>query len=409
MKGAVEARLSKEERRLFFLLGVPNVGLSLSLTVLSTYFPVLASDLTSSRAAIGALVGGEGLVALLVPIWVGRWSDRVDTRFGPRLPFLMTTAPLGALALSLLPFAPSLPVMAVDVLLFYLAYFAYLAPYRALYPDLVSSGASGRAQGIQGFLGEIGMGAALVGGGLLLEIWRPLPYFAAAATLLLGTVVLVLGLGRSARVRAACERPSSAPPAETWALLRGHRDLRYLLGANVLLALTLAGLKAFVVLWLTEGLGKSMKFTAAVMAVVAGGTIVGALVAGKLADQHGPVRVMEISLSVFGLGLLLPAFSSSTLLLGVALPILALCGGAAVVLPYALLMRRMPAGSHGAAAGLYDLSGGLGTLLGPAITGVAIDLLRPLFASTRGYAAMWPAIGVSSLLSVVVLRRASST
>ena len=43
------------------------------------------------------------------------------------------------------------------------------------------------------------------------------------------------------------------------------------------------------------------------------------------------------------------------------------------------------------------------------ITGVAIDLLRPLFASTRGYAAMWPAIGVSTLLSVVVLRRASST
>ena len=59
-------------------------------------------------------------------------------------------------------------------------------------------------------------------------------------------------------------------------------------------------------------------------------------------------------------------------------------------MPYALLMRMRSAGSNGALAGLYDVSNGLGTLLGPAITGVAIDVLHPFFASTRGYAAMWP-------------------
>ena len=243
-----------------------------------------------------------------------------------------------------------------------------------------------------------------MGGGLLLELWRPLPYLLAAATLLLGTAVLALGLRRRARLRAAPEASPCSPPAEVWALLRDHRDIRRFAVANALLALAIGGLKAFVVLWLTEGLGKSMTFTAGAMAVVAAGAILGALVAGELADRRGVGRVMEASLTVFGLGLALGTFTRSTVLLGAAPPIIALSAGAATALPYALLMHLMPRRRHGAAAGLFDMSNGVGTLLGPAITGAAIDLLHPLFPSTGGYAAMWPVLSVATLLCVVVLR-----
>jgi maltose/moltooligosaccharide transporter len=401
----MKEKLSTSERRLFFLLGTPSVGLSLSLTVVSTYLPVLARRFTSSRTIIGALIGGEGLIALLVPLWVGGLSDRLDTRFGRRLPFLMVTAPAGALAIGAIPFAPSLVTMAVSVFFFYLAYFTYLAPYRALYADVVPRRTSGRAQGIQGAFSQIGTGAALVGGGLLLHLWRPLPYLVAAAALLLGTAVLVPGLIGSARLRAPPEGRRRSPPAEVWALVRDHRDIRCFSIANALVSLSISGLKAFVVLWLIEGLGKTMPFTAGAMAVVAVSSIVGGLAAGKLADRYGTARVLEGALLAFGLGLALPTFSNSTLVLGAALPLIALCGGAATVLPYALLMRLMTAEHHGAAAGLFDVSGGLGTLLGPAIAGLAIDLLAPLFESTQGYAAMWPVVSISAIGGAVLLRR----
>lgn len=404
MKRPARRRLSKEERRLLLLLGIPGFGLSIALTVLSTYLPVLARRFTSSRAGIGGLVGGEGLIAVLVPLWVGGFSDRIDTRLGRRLPFLIATAPLGALALTLLPFAPSLLVMGVLVFFFYLAYFTYLAPYRALYPDLVSPDVSGRAQGIQGIFTDVGMGAALVGGGILLDLWRPLPYLIAAASLLIGTGILVLGLRGSARQHTA-ERSTGSQAAEVWELIRDNRPIRAFMVANALLSLTLSGLKSFVVLWLTEGLGKSMTFVAGAMAVVALGAVAGALVTGKLADRYGTVVVLDRTLLIFGVGLLLPGFSSSTLLIGAELPFISFCGGAAIALPYALLMQIMPARSHGTAAGLFDVSGGIGTILGPAITGAAIDLFRPLFTSTKGYAAMWPVIGVSALASIVFVRR----
>jgi MFS family permease len=399
--------LSTEDRRFALLLGVPSFALALCLATLSTYLPVLARRFTSSTAVIGLLVGGEGLIAVLLPVLVGRLSDRTETRLGSRLPFLIVTAPVAALAIGLLPFAPSLLVMAAEVFVFYLAYFAYFSPYRALYPDLVSESASARAQGIQGVFNGAGLGCALVGGAFLLDLWRPLPYLLAGAVLLLATGIVVVGLGGTAPSRSARERNPRSPFAELWALIKDDRDvLRFVIG-NALLTLGLGGLKSFVVLWLSEGLGKSMTFTAGAMTVVAVGTVVGALVSGKLGDRYGPGRVLPVALCIFGVGLAVGTFSTSVVVLGIAFPFIALSGGAAAALPYALLLQLTPSKKHGIVAGLFDASSGIGTLLGPMLTGISIDLLRPLFPASHGYAAMWPVLSLSVIGSTVILWRAS--
>ncbi|MFT3773525.1 MAG: MFS transporter [Minicystis sp.] len=401
-----DAKLSPADRRLFVILGAPSLGLSLAVTVLATYLPLLARRFTSSTTTIGLLVGGEGLLALLVPIWAGALSDRVESRLGRRLPFLVVAGPVAVIALAVLPFAPSLLAMAVTVFFFYLAFFTYYAPYRALYPDLVTQGQAGRAQGIMGIFREIGLGAALVGGSLLTGLWLPLPYLVAAGVLLATTVTVVIGVRDRPEAHAPPSRAGGSPPAQVWALVRDHRDIRRFMVANALWELTMGGLKAFTILYLTAGLGRSLSFSAAVMGVIAMTAVIASPTAGQLADRHGPVRVMEIALAVFGLGLLVPIFSQSTVLLATALPLIAFGAVMALTLPYALLMRMMPAGSHGAAAGLFDLSGGAGTLLGPAITGLAIDVLRPHFTATNGYGAMWPVVSLSTLISIPILHGA---
>ncbi|MEO8875689.1 MAG: MFS transporter [Polyangiaceae bacterium] len=385
---------------------MPSFALALCLGVLSTYLPLLARRFTSSTAIIGLLVGGEGLIAVMLPIWVGRFSDRIDTRFGRRLPFLLVTAPVAAVALSLMPFAPSLLVMAAEVLVFYIAYFTYFSPYRALYPDLISEEASGRAQGIQGVFTGAGLGCALVGGGFLIALWRPLPYLIAGGALLAATAILMFGLRRNQSRKGLIGIDTRSPFSELTELLREQREMVFFVIGNALLTLGLSGLKSFVVLWLTEGLDKSMTFTAVAMIVVAVGTVVGALAAGKLGDRYGAGRVLVISLCVFGGGLAVGTFSTSVIILGAAFPVIALCGGAAVALPYALLMQLAPSKKNGIVAGLFDASSGIGTLLGPALTGIAIDLLRPFFPASHGYAAMWPVLSIAVLGSAVVMHYA---
>jgi MFS family permease len=401
------APLSDDDRRYALLFGAPSFALALCLGTLSTYLPVLARRFTSSTAIIGLLVGGEGLIAVLLPIWVGRYSDRIETRLGRRLPFLLATAPIAALALAALPFAPSLIVMAIEVFIFYIAYFTYFSPYRALYPDFISDEASGRAQGIQGVFTGAGLGVALVGGGFLLDLWRPLPYFLSGAVLLIATAILAFGLARTKSARRSLTNiETTSPFSELTALLRKQHEIFYFVLGNALLTLGLSGLKSFVVLWLTEGLGKSMTFTAVAMIVVAVGTVVGALASGKLGDRYGAGRTLCIFLFVFGGGLAVGTFSTSVILLGAAFPIIALCGGAAVALPYALLMQLAPAKKHGIVAGLFDASSGVGTLLGPALTGLSIDLLRNFFPSSHGYSAMWPVLSIAVLASAAIMQRA---
>jgi MFS family permease len=288
-------------------------------------------------------------------------------------------------------------------MLFYVAYFTYYAPYRALYSDVVPRAHAGRAQGLQGAFRAAGMGAALIGGALLMPVGRALPFVAAAAVLLATAFAMALALPRSAAGAPATE-PKVAPYRLVWSLLRDRPELRRFLGANVLWQLMEGGLKTFIVLYIHHGLHRSFSFSAGAMAVVALSALVSAPLAGKLADRFGGTRVMRVLLWVFGLGVILPAFSTSMGLLLVELPLMGMGGAMALALPYALLMRLVPRQSHGATAGLFDVTSGAGTLLGPLVTGAAIDLLRPLFPATSGYAAMWLVIGGASLASTLLLR-----
>jgi hypothetical protein len=76
-----------------------------------------------------------------------------------------------------------------------------------------------------------------------------------------------------------------------------------------------------------------------------------------------------------------------------------------MTLPQALAFTLAPVGSEGVAAGLQDFSRGVGVVLGPVVVGAAIDGLHGQLASTHGYAAMWPVIGIPVLASLVFLRR----
>jgi len=403
VRAGPDRKLYPAERRKYILLGLPTLGLSLTGTMLRAYVPVFARELTHSGLVIGAVVGGEGLVSLALPAWVGAASDRVDTRFGRRVPFIMASVPVIALALLFVPFGTSIAMLAIDVLVFYSAFYTCYAPYRALYSDIVPRTQSGRAQGIEGLFRGMGMGGGLVGGALLIPFWRPLPFFVASAVLVATTLVALFGLRRDVRHEPRGPARQSAV-SQVWTLIRDHRQIRWFLLANVLWQVTEGGLRSFIVLYIRRGLGWSFRAGAGGMAIVALGAVLAAPLAGKLADRYGAVRVMEILLVVFGVGLWIPSFSKSLAVLLPVLPVLGLGGAMIYALPYAVLLRIMPHRSHGAAAGLFDVSGGAGALLGPIAAGAAIDTIGPLFRSTQGYAAIWPVIGTATLLSIVALR-----
>jgi Na+/melibiose symporter-like transporter len=305
---------------------------------------------------------------------VGSWSDRLRTPLGSRLPFILAATPALVVALAVLGFVHSIAAAAIVVAVFFVGYFVAYEPYRALYPDLVEDEIAGRAQSSQAIFRGLGTFLALVGGGLLISVSDPLPFLAAAIIVAVSMrAFCVAGVRHRRRERAVHEEAVGEVVRRVADLVRGHRELQAFLVANALWELALSALKTFVVLYVTETLGLSLAGSSLAVGVAATVVLVGALVSGKLGDRLGRARVMRVALVVYGLGLMIPFVSTVPWVVALAAPLVAFGGGVTMSLPYALLMPMMPRGAHGAVTGLYSLSRGVGTSLGPLLAGVAIQ------------------------------------
>jgi MFS family permease len=390
--------------RLVATLALPTFSLALAMSVLTTYAPMLLGESTSSAAAVGLAIGAEGAFALVLPLLVGALSDRTPAgRLGRRLPYALFAAPVLVFPLVVLPFAHGYAATVGLVSLFFVGYFVYYPPYQALFAELVPASHQGRAQGWQGVMRGLGLGAALVAGGLLLSIWTALPFVLAAVALVVTTVALVRGVRAPVGAAAAAVPVGGRKGPGVLRLVRERPELRAFVVANGLWEFSFMGLKTFIVLYVVRGLGESVATASAVIGVVAGAYVVAAVVAGRLADRVGVLRVMKVALWVYGVGLLVGAGASSLGVMLVGLPVVALAGAVVMTLPYGLLIEMTPAGAEGATSGLFGFSRALGAAAGPVVVGLAIDVLGPLFPATNGYAAMWIAIGAPILLSTALL------
>jgi MFS family permease len=396
-----ERPLQRGEWVTLALLGIPTFAFALAITTVSTYLPVLASSFASSTIVIGVLIGGEGLMALALPILVGSWSDRLKTPIGGRLPFVLGATPPLVLGLALLGFVGSIGAAALGLAIFFASYFVAYEPYRALYPDLVDEEVAGRAQSTQAVARGLATVIALAAGGALMSIGKPVPFVAgavvvAASVAAFGAVVLRRGVPGQERRPEVGVRAMARQLLE---LVREHAELRAFLVANALWELSLAALKTFVILYVTKAIGMSTSSASLIVGAVALIVLVASPVSGKLGDRVGRAKVMTWTLVLYGVGLLAPFATTDPVLLVPALPIVAFGGGVIMTLPYALLMPMMPTDEHGALTGFYSVSRGLGVALGPALAGLAIQL------AGQDYRVMWLVCGAAILASIPFTRR----
>jgi MFS family permease len=88
-------------------------------------------------------------------------------------------------------------------------------------------------------------------------------------------------------------------------LVKKHPAMRAYFVANALWEMSLAALKAFIVVYLTVGLHYRLASTSLMIGGAAVVILIGAAGAGKLGDRFGRVRVVRIALIGCGVGFLM--------------------------------------------------------------------------------------------------------
>jgi len=173
-----------------WLLGFGFFSISLTWALYNAYVPLFLEDFIESTFIIGFLMTLDNYFALFLQPWVGNRSDRTNTRYGRRMPYLLVGMPLAAVFMMLIPTYVSLFTLVLFMVLMNLSMSLYRSPTVALMPDITPEPKRSKANGIINFMGGIGAVAAFGGGAVLYDMHRTLP-FAAAAILTLVALLVV--------------------------------------------------------------------------------------------------------------------------------------------------------------------------------------------------------------------------
>lgn len=183
------------------LIGFGFFGVSVLWSLYNADIPIiLKSTYGLSYAASGWVMNLDNILAVtLVPV-VGFWSDHTWTRIGRRMPFIVSTMPVGAILFAIVPWIPlwmetAASSLAVFVLMLFLVNVCVgisRSPIAALMPDVVPPEERSPANGVINVVGGCGSLLVYFVVGKVSAGNRPLGFAMASIAVLVATAVVFL-------------------------------------------------------------------------------------------------------------------------------------------------------------------------------------------------------------------------
>lgn len=186
----------KLDYRKTFIIGLGFFTVSIVWGLYNVAMPLFLDDLGLSGVAVGSVMTIDNFFALIfLPIF-GALSDKTNTRYGRRMPYLLVGIPLSAIAFITIPFAKSalLPLMITVIAMnFFMS--IYRSPTVALMPDFTPRPLRSKANGVINFMGGVGAVIAFLIGGFLFKMNDFLP-FVVGSFIMIFTIIMMYLLVR---------------------------------------------------------------------------------------------------------------------------------------------------------------------------------------------------------------------
>src|SRR5213596_1217769 len=348
--------------------------------------------------AVGLLSQERSLAGAFVQPIVGAMSDRTRTRIGRRKPFFIAGVALTAASLLFLsgfpPLVPMLIVLSIN------AFFLNVAvdPYTALMADIVPPEQRGRVGTILAVFNMAGqIGATL----LAIFLWDRSPqlvFLYVAVILVISFTITTIGV----KEPESPPRPTEPVRFDLRGYLRGllaYRELsKYILAAS-LFWLGTGGVLPYLTRFGVHVLGLSEGEAFQLFLPALGGTIVGAIPAGYLADRRGKKPVLAAGILGFGLVALVGSQVDSTPQALVVMAVVGLANGFWTALAIPLLIDLVPPERAAEMTGIGSAVWSFAQPIGAVIAGLLIDRFDTYRVSFIG-AAVFVLLSFAMLLIV---------
>ncbi len=176
-----------------FLLGFGFFGVSVIWSVYNAYVPIFLENRFFVLAGfIGIFMTLDNIAAMFIQPAVGAWSDRLKTKIGRRMPFILVGAPVAAIAFILLPLTTSMFVFFLASVALLLSMAIWRTPVVALMPDITPSKYRSQANGVINLMGGLGSIIAFIGGAKLYEMNPTYPFYLGAVLVVISAILVFI-------------------------------------------------------------------------------------------------------------------------------------------------------------------------------------------------------------------------
>ncbi|MCJ7718240.1 MAG: MFS transporter [Anaerolineales bacterium] len=411
-----------------FLIGNGFLGVMVIWQLYNAFVPIFLQTghpgFASSRnilgfglnaTATGAIMGIDNLAAIFILPMIGIWSDRIRTRIGRRYPFILSAAPLAALAFILMPLAAKMikpefngsiknntgafALFMIAMAIVLLAMAVLRTPVISLMPDLIPSPLRSKANGVINFMGGIGFIIGAFGLAMLFDINTLYPFIGGAAILIIALALLFFTTKEPVLddLSTPGEHPASEEEQAVGAL-KGfsvipsayRRSLFALLGAIFLLFIAYEGIGTFFTSYAVNELGISEGLAPTLFGLAGVTFILFTIPAGFIGERFGRRRTIIVGILLFGLDMALGYFATSAVQIGI---VLAISGFGWALINVNTLPMVIDTNDDerllGTYTGLYYLASQVGAAFAPLMMGSVIDLFgsnfRTIFLTGPGF------------------------
>lgn len=354
-----------------WLLGFGFFSISITWALYNAFVPYFLEDYISSVALIGFFMTIDNYFALFLQPWIGSRSDRTDTRFGRRMPYLLIGMPLGALFTAIIPFHNGLFTLILFMMLMNLAMSLYRSPTVALMPDITPEKNRTRANGIINFMGGIGSILAFGVGSVLYKAHESFPFMAAACVTLISMFILKHFIKEKRDSKGYAAQTGTRPKISFKGQL--DRTTLFLLSAIFFWFVAYQGVETLFTLYGKNEMGLSESAASFSLTFFSLAFVLFAIPSGWLGSRFGKKRVILIG--VAGLLVVFAAvpFVGSLLILRILLTVGGLFWACININSYPFIVSTGSEESIGTRTGLYYLVSSLAAISSPPLLGQLID------------------------------------
>ncbi len=411
-----------------FLLGFGFFGVMVIWSVYNSFVPLfLANKFNIQPAMIGFFMTIDNIAALFIQPVIGSVSDRLRTKIGRRLPFILSAAPIAAIALALapvvaipmldIPESARLPLFVTCTVTFVLAMAVWRTPIVALMPDITPSRFRSQANGVINFMGGIGSIIAFLIGSQLYKTNEAFPFWL-GSILVVVAVLLVFIFIREPKVYE--ENPNAERP-NLWKSLaqlfkeKQHDALRIFF-AILFWFVAMNAIETFFTLYANKYLGMPEADSVQILTLNSLMFVIGALPAGYIGGKIGRKKTISIGLvlmvlimlSVFFFTketLLIPLFTlpmfGAVPVVGLLLMLAGLSWSLVNINSLPMVVDLTDAVKIGTYTGLYYLFSTMAAIAGPNINGWIVQLTGNNYSSIF---IIGPIFMVAALISILGMK-----